>query len=250
MPPQGDRPALPEGDRPAPPEGDRPALPEGDRSAPPRPAEGMPGRFLTFEGGEGVGKSTQLRLLAEALAARGQDVLTTREPGGAPGAEVLRSLLLGGGHDWSPLAETLLHVAARAEHVARTLRPALLAGRWVLCDRFTDSTLAYQGYGQGADRDAIATLSRLVGLAPALTVVLDAPEATARTRLAARGDPADRYERLGQGFHARVAAGFRAIAAGEPGRCVLVDAGGSVQDVHRAVLQAVLARWPEAAGPA
>src|SRR6185312_1655628 len=125
--------------------------------------------------------------LAEALAAQGRTVLRTREPGGAPGAEVLRDLLLRGEVDWSAPAEALLHFAARAEHVEKTIRPALAAGTWVVCDRFADSTMAYQGYGQGADRDTIATLARLIGLQPDLTVVLDVSVATGQARLAARG---------------------------------------------------------------
>ena len=129
----------------------------------------MSGRFITLEGGEGAGKSTQAGLLAEALTARGLAVLRTREPGGAPGAEVLRELLLGGRVEWSAPAETLLHFAARAEHVERTIRPALEAGMWVVCDRFYDSTMAYQGYGLGADREMIAALTRLVGVHPDLT---------------------------------------------------------------------------------
>ena len=148
----------------------------------------MTGRFITLEGGEGAGKSTQAKLLAEALAARGLPVLRTREPGGAPGAEVLRDLLLGGRVDWSAPAETLLHFAARAEHVERTIRPALDAGMWVVCDRFYDSTMAYQGYGLGADRGMIAALIRLVGVHPDLTIVLDVSDAVAVARRAqARG---------------------------------------------------------------
>ncbi len=212
------------------------------------PAAAGPARFITFEGGEGVGKSTQRALLARAMAAAGLDVLVTREPGGSPGAEALRALLLGGAAPFAPLAETALHVAARIDHVEATVRPALAAGRWVLCDRFADSTRAYQGHGQGVDADAIATLHRLVGLDPSLTLVLDADEATRRARLLGRGDPPDRYERLGAAFHERVAAGFRAIAAAEPGRCVLLDARAGAEAVHQAVLAALAARWPELAG--
>ncbi len=196
------------------------------------------GWFVTLEGGEGVGKSTQAARLERALRARGLDVVRTREPGGCPGAEVLRALLLSGEVDWSPLAETMLHFAARAEHVARLIRPALDAGRVVVCDRFTDSTLAYQGYGQGADLATIRALGGLLGLAPDRTVVLHASAGTQRARLAARqaaagagGEP-DRYERLGAAFHARVAAGFRAIAEAEPARCVLVSAEGSADEVE------------------
>ena len=197
--------------------------------------------FITLEGGEGAGKSTQARLLARALAASGRATLLTREPGGAPGAETLRRLLLSGAHDWSPDAEVLLHFAARAEHVARTIRPALDAGLIVVCDRFTDSTLAYQGYGQGADRDRIAALTALLGVSPDLTVVLDVLEAVAARRLAERGDAPDRYDRLGPAFHARVADGFRTIAA-HAARCVAISAEGAPESVHAAILHAVRAR--------
>ncbi len=163
-------------------------------------------------------------------------MLLTREPGGAPGAETLRELLLSGRHDWSAPAEVLLHFAARAEHVAKTIRPALESGRWVVCDRFYDSTMAYQGYGQGADRAQIAALIRLLGIVPDLTLVLDVPEAVAAAREAARGRAPDRYDRLGPGFHARVAAGFRAIAAAEPARCRVLDASGDVDTVFGAIL--------------
>ena len=176
----------------------------------------MTGRFITFEGGEGAGKSTQLRHLAASLSARGLTVCTTREPGGAPNAEFLRGMLLGGGHDFAPLTEMLLHFAARAEHLERTIRPALAAGAWVLCDRFYDSTEAYQVHGQGADPAALATLKSLADPHPDLTLILDVSEATAALRQAARGRAADRYDRLGPDFHARVAQGFRDIAAGNP----------------------------------
>src|SRR6185312_16957317 len=152
------------------------------------------GRFITLEGGEGAGKTTQVRLLAEALAAQGLTVLRTREPGGAPGAELLRDLLLRGEVDWSAPAEALLHFAARAEHVEKTIRPALAAGTWVVCDRFADSTMAYQGYGQGADRGFIAELTRRIGLQPDLTIVLDVSDAVAVSRLVRRGEQGDRYE--------------------------------------------------------
>jgi dTMP kinase len=183
-------------------------------------------RFVTLEGGEGAGKSTQARRLAAALAAAGVPVLRTREPGGAPGAEAIRALLLDGGTAWDPVAEAMLHFAARCEHVVRTIRPALAAGMWVVCDRFADSTLAYQGFGQGLPRavfDALAELT-LDGLAPDLTLILDLPPETSMVRAASRGAVPTRYERLGPEFHARIRAGFRAIAEAEPARCVLVDA--------------------------
>ena len=193
--------------------------------------------FITLEGGEGAGKSTQAGLLADALCARGLPVLRTREPGGAPGAEFLRELLLSGRIDWSGQAETMLHFAARMEHVVKTIRPALAAGAWVVCDRFYDSTMAYQGYGLGVDRGFIAALSDLVGLAPDLTLVLDVSRPVAAARLSGRGQPDDRYERLNDAFHDRVAEGFRAIA--RAGRCVLVDAQAPPAAVHAAVIAAV-----------
>jgi dTMP kinase len=200
------------------------------------------GSFITLEGGEGAGKSTQARLLAEALIALGLPVLTTREPGGAPGAEVLRGLLLGDEIEWSAQAETLLHFAARAEHVARTIRPALNAGTWVVCDRFYDSTMAYQGYGLGADRGAIATLIGLLGIVPDVTLMLDVSEPVAVARQIKRGMDADRYERLDALFHARVRQGFRDIAAAEPQRCVLIPADGTEADVHAAIMAALRSR--------
>jgi dTMP kinase len=198
--------------------------------------------FITLEGGEGAGKSTQARLLADALAAFGLPVLRTREPGGAPGAELLRTLLLGDSVDWSVQAETLLHFAARAEHVEKTIRPALAAGTWVVCDRFYDSTMAYQGYGQGADRGAIATLTGLLGIVPDVTLVLDVSDAVAVARQLQRGADEDRYERLDALFHARVRQGFRDIAAAAPERCVLIAADGSMEEVHAAIMRALHAR--------
>jgi dTMP kinase len=205
------------------------------------------GRFITLEGGEGAGKTTQSGLLAEALTKRGIAVLPTREPGGSPGAELLRRVLLGGSIDWSPRAETLLHFAARAEHVAKTIQPALDAGTWVVCDRFFDSTMAYQGYGQGADRTFITEQIRLLGMHPDLTLVLDVPEPIAADRMRRRGGDADRYERLDAGFHTRVRQGFRNIAVAEPERCVLLDASGDIQAVHTAIMTAVWARLGSAA---
>jgi dTMP kinase len=199
--------------------------------------------LITLEGGEGAGKSTQASRLAEALAAAGRPVLCTREPGGAPGAEALRGLLLGGEIAWSPPAETLLHFAARAEHVERTIRPALAAGMWVVCDRFADSTMAYQGYGQGADRAAIATLAGLLDLSPDLTLVLDVSVATSLARLRSRGTAADRYERLGEAFFGRIRDGFRAIAAGDPRRCVVIDAEADEDGVAAAIWRAVTDRF-------
>ena len=201
----------------------------------------LPARFITLEGGEGSGKSTQAALLADAIGALGIPVLRTREPGGAPGAERLRELLPNGGLDWSPLAETLLHFTARAEHVEKVIRPALAAGTWVVCDRFSDSTMAYQGYGQGADRAMIASLARMIGLQPDLTLVLDVPPTIAASRRQLRGGT-DRYEQLDPTFHARVAEGFREIARSEPRRCVLIAGQAPPEAVHRQVMQEVRTR--------
>lgn len=198
--------------------------------------------FITLEGGEGAGKSTQARRLAAALDAVGRPALLTREPGGAPGAEVLRGLLLSREHDWSPPAETHLHFAARAEHLARTVQPALAAGSVVVCDRFADSTMAYQGFGLGADRALIAALTHLLPVRPDMTLVMQVSPTVAAARMAARRQALDRYEVMDAGFHARVAAGFLAIAAAEPDRCVVVDADGDVDEVQAAIWAVVSAR--------
>ncbi len=193
--------------------------------------------FISFEGSEAAGKSTQARLLAEALGA-----LLTREPGGSAGGEALRGLLLGGEVAFAARAETMLHFAARIDHVEQVIRPTLAAGRSVVCDRFTDSTRAYQGAGLGVDAAFIEALARLVGLQPTLTILLEVSEAVGRQRLAGRGGGLDRYERLGADFHARVAACFAAIAKAEPERCIRISADDDVQTVHEAVLAAVRER--------
>lgn len=205
------------------------------------------GRLITLEGGEGAGKSTQARLLADLLCAEGFAVVRTREPGGAPGAEFLRGVLLSGQIDWSAMAETMLHVAARAEHIAKTIRPSIEAGGWVVCDRFHDSTMAYQGYGLGVDRETIAALAGMIGIAPDLTLVLDVARDVAIARLRARGGDDDRYERLNEDFHARVNAGFREIARAP--RHVLVDASGDVESVRAAIAAAVQDLVRSARGP-
>lgn len=206
-------------------------------------------KFITFEGGEGAGKSTQIQRLAERLRAAGQTVLVTREPGGTPDAEAIRGLLTAGeAARWDPLAETLLHLAARRQHLARAIRPALARGEWVLCDRFYDSTRAYQGGGQGVTRAAIDRLHEpvLEGLHPSLTVLLDIPPETGLARARARGD-AGRYERWPLERHAAIRAAFRAIAAAEPARCAVIDATGSVEAVAAAVWTAAAGRFPDLA---
>ena len=201
------------------------------------------GRFITLEGGEGAGKSTQAGLLAATLARDGLPVLRTREPGGAPGAELLRDLLLDPRTVWSPPAETLLHFAARAEHVEKTIRPALAAGMWVVCDRFADSTMVYQGHGQGADCAMIAALTSMMTAAPDLSLVLDVSVETSLARLARRGTAADRYESLGRDFFVRIRDGFRAVAEQAPTRCVLVNAEAAESVVAERILAAVRRRF-------
>jgi len=203
----------------------------------------MRGRFITFEGGEGGGKSTQARRLAAHLAARGIPVLLTREPGGAPGAEAIRQVLLGG-QGLDPVAEAMLLFAGRREHLVQTIRPALAAGMWVLCDRFADSTLAYQVHGLGMKRATFDTLAALAleGTKPDLTLILDLPERDGMARAMARGVAADRYERLDAAFHARVRAGFLQLARDEPARCAVIDAGLPLDQVADAVAATVAAR--------
>ena len=208
----------------------------------------MSGLFVTIEGGEGAGKSTQSRLLSNALAADGRKLLQTREPGGAPGAERLRSLLLNGDHSLSLRAEILVHFASRLDHIERTIAPALADGMLVICDRFTDSSLAYQGYGLGlGDPEILGFIESLIALTPLkpdLTLLLDVPRDVASLRLTRRGTDPDRYERLDEAFHLRVAEGFRRIAAQAPARVVTIDAGVGVEQVHRLLLDEVTNRSP------
>jgi dTMP kinase len=203
----------------------------------------LTGRFITLEGGEGVGKSTQARLLAEALRERGLDVVLTREPGGSPGAEAIRALLLeGDGDRWTPGAEALLFAAARADHVARTIRPALDNGQWVVCDRFLDSSRAYQGAGGEIGDAAISNLHVIGsnGFLPDRTLVLDLPDAEAAERAYARdaGAP-DRIGGRDAAFHRCVVQAFRDFEADEPDRMRLIDASGSEDEVTARLLAAL-----------
>jgi dTMP kinase len=203
------------------------------------------GRFITVEGGEGAGKSTQVDLLAGALVGAGIAVERTREPGGSEGAEAIRRLLLDGATErWDAVGEALLLYAARRDHVVRLIEPALARGTWVVCDRFADSTLAYQGYGRGLPLADLAALHRfaLGDFAPDLTLILDLPVADGLARAARRSVDADRFERLDAAFHERLRQGFRQIAADHPERCVVIDAAGEVDSVHRAVIAAVAER--------
>jgi len=203
------------------------------------------GRFITIEGGEGAGKSTQLDLLVRALERAGIAAQRTREPGGSEGAEAIRRLLLEGADErWDAIAETLLFYAARREHVTRLIQPALNRGIWVVCDRFADSTIAYQGYGRGLPMAELQALHRfaLGDFAPDLTLILDLPVAEGLARVAKRSGGADRFERLDTAFHERLRQGFQQIAATDPQRCVVIDASGDVDNVHRSALAAVAAR--------
>jgi dTMP kinase len=200
------------------------------------------GRFIAFEGGEGAGKSTQARLLADALGARGINVVVTREPGGTAGAEAIRTLLLAPpGQGWPPQAEALLFAAARADHVAHLIRPALERGDWVICDRFVDSSRAYQGGAGGLGDAAITALHAFGsgGLRPDRVILLEANEAALGKRVDARGVAADAIESRPAEYHRAVAAAFRALADAEPKGFARIDAIGAPQDVHARILTAL-----------
>ncbi len=202
----------------------------------------MEGRFITFEGGEGTGKSTQARMLADALERKSIAAVLTREPGGTPGAEAIRGLLLDNALDWNAEGEALLFAAARADHVANVIQPAVEAGKWVICDRFLDSSRAYQG-GEGSISDAdIMTLHSIGsrGYLPDLTILVEVDDAEREARLSARdGDESDRIGGKSATYHAKVAARFHALAEAETQRFVIVDGLGTPEDVHARVLQAV-----------
>jgi dTMP kinase len=203
------------------------------------------GRFITLEGGEGAGKSTQAKRLAAWLATPSRAAIVTREPGGSPGAEEIRRLLVEGAPErWDAMTETLLHYAARRDHLRLRIEPELGGGRWVVCDRFIDSTMAYQGYGHGVDRDFIRGLERAaIGeLRPDLTLVLDLPVAAGLERAAARRGKEARYETMDRAFHQRVRDGYLAIAAAEPARCAVIDAAADADAVEARIRAAVRAR--------
>lgn len=204
------------------------------------------GRFITFEGGEGAGKSTQMHRLADFLRARGLEIVQTREPGGSPGAEEIRALLVNGDGDrWTGLTEALLNFAARADHLARVIEPALKRGAWVLCDRFADSTMAYQGYAQGVGPETVRTLTDMVvgETRPDLTLILDLPVDVGLARATERGTGEDRYEKMGLAFHETLRQAFREIAENEPERCRLIDANADIDEVSKAVEAAVADRF-------
>jgi dTMP kinase len=198
----------------------------------------LSGVFVTLEGGEGAGKSTAAAALATLLRAEGMDVLATREPG----AEAIRTVLLNPDIPLASLAQTLLINAARADHVASLIRPALARGAVVICDRYQDSTMAYQHGGLGLPADTITALNRLIGLTPDISFMLHVPPETARLRLAARGGVPDRYERLDDAFAARIDATFRTVAAAEPQRCVTIDATATPDAIAAAMRAAIAQR--------
>ena len=207
------------------------------------------GKFITFEGGEGTGKSTHARLLANRLEAGGRTVLVTREPGGTPDAEAIRSLLVSGHADrWSAQAEALLNYAARDDHLKKQIRPALEAGTWVICDRYIDSTRAYQGRAGGVDDDLIEALERtIVGdTMPSLTLImdLDADEGLDRAEVREQisADNENRFEAKGASFHRELRAAFLAIAQREPDRCTVIDASGEKEQVAEIIWQTVVTR--------
>jgi len=211
-------------------------------------------RFITLEGGEGTGKSTQARRLGAKLEELGHKVTLTREPGGSPGAEAIRALLVTGDTNrWTPLGEALLHFAARQEHLANTIRPALARGEWVICDRFVDSTVAYQGAAQGFDQSAITRLAELVigDTMPSLTLILDLPVEVGLARAKSRAGAApatqgseDRYERMGTAFHETLRRTFLEIAKAEPGRCAVIDGAQDMDEVARQIWHTVSSRLP------
>jgi dTMP kinase len=204
--------------------------------------DGATGRFITLEGGEGAGKSTQIARLVDGLRKRGREVLTTREPGGSPGAEMIRKLLVEGPAErWDGTTEALLHFAARRDHLRRTVWPAIERGVWVVSDRFTDSTRAYQGYGYGLDTIILDRLYQIAvgAFSPDLTVILDLPVEAGLARANARRGTETRYENLPRDFHERVRKGFLEIAHAEPKRCAVVDATQDIDSVGVAIARLV-----------
>jgi dTMP kinase len=211
-------------------------------------------RFITLEGGEGAGKSTQLKWLAAAFAAAGIDSITTREPGGSPGGEAIRGLVVSGAVDaWHPATESLLFMAARLDHVEAKIKPALAAGQWVLCDRFYDSTYIYQGIAKHVGTAWLDQLyAQLLGnLAPDCTLLLDLAPSVGLARAEKRGNAAEsRFEQMGHDYHERIRAGFLALAARHPERIHLVDAAQPAKAVHAAIVAALNKRFGLALAPA
>lgn len=205
--------------------------------------------FISFEGGEGAGKSTQIRLLSAWLEERGIDHILTREPGGCAGAELIRDLVLKGATDrWEPMTEALLITAARTEHVEKVIKPALAAGKWILCDRFFDSTVAYQGAGHGLGMQKMRDLqvASFGSIKPDITFLLDIPVADGLARAHARerekvahADKEDRFERMGSAFHETLYLAFKTIAAEEPERFRVIDARGTIENMQQQIINVV-----------
>jgi dTMP kinase len=215
----------------------------------------MAGQFITFEGGEGAGKTTQAKMLADALEAVGVETILTREPGGTFGAESIRKLVLEGTDDrWSGMTELLLMYAARLDHVEKLIKPALERGAWVISDRFADSSLAYQGYARELGPDRVREVHEAVmdGFGPDLTLVFDMDVYLSMKRVETRAEREDedltRFDKAGQAFHTTIREAFLDIAKKDPGRVTIVDADGSRQSVHARILNAVSAKYPEFAG--
>ena len=203
------------------------------------------GKFITFEGGEGAGKTTQARLLVEHLRSLGIDVIQTREPGGSPGAEEIRNIVVAGDAGrWSPRTETLLMYAARSDHLERTIRPALDAGKWVVCDRFADSSRVYQGAGGGTPESLIEALDAAIVAEdqPDLTLVFDLPVEVGLERAFGRGLFESRFESKGLAFHEKLREGFLDVARRHPERCVVIDATGELEVVSERLWSAVSER--------
>ncbi len=205
------------------------------------------GRFITLEGGEGAGKSTQIKLLAQAFAAAGLASIITREPGGSTGGEAIRNLVVSGATDrWNPTTESLLFMAARLDHLETKIKPALAAGQWVLCDRFYDSTYIYQGIAKNVGTAWLDQLYRqlFANTAPDLTLLLDLPPSIGLARTDKRGNVAEsRFEQMDIAFHERLRAGFLELAAANPARIQTVDATQDAASVHSAIIAKVNARF-------
>ncbi len=210
-----------------------------------------PNFFITFEGGEGAGKSTQARLLAAFLEKQGASCLLTREPGGSPGAEEIRNLVVKGTVGrWDVMTEALLMFAARRDHLVNTVWPALKEGKTVICDRFADSTMAYQGFGyadKGLGQAAVEQLYQIVvgSFKPDLTIILDMPVESGIERALKRDANANRYEKMGLDFHRNLRRAFLEIEKKEPGRCVVIDATGSIDEIHAKIVSVVQKRLLE-----
>lgn len=215
----------------------------------------QPARFITLEGGEGAGKSTQIKLLNEWLKAKGINTCLTREPGGSPGAEQIRDLVLKGATDrWTGMTEALLMTASRAEHVENKVKPALESGSWVLCDRFFDSSIAYQGAGRGLGMERVKQLQTLAlgEFQPDLTIILDLPIkiglSRAIARESAKSDMEDRFERMDTSFHETLRNAFLKIAKQEPKRCVVLNADSEPETLQKEIQAIVLAKFGQANG--